>query len=131
MCQLIDQHEVGCADQGGDDAGVGEIARAEHAGRMRALHAGKAALQLREQRMIAGDEPRAAAADAVAFERRDRRFLDGWMVGEVEIVVAAERQQAAPVANRPDAVKTVRLDQHAAQAVALELGELLGGEVIQ
>ena len=131
MRQLVDQHQVGGADQGRDDARIGQIAGAEDAGGLRALHPGEAALQLREQRMIAGDQSRAAAADAIAGERRDRRLLDGRMVGQVEVVVAAERQQAAPVAERPDAVQAVGLDQHAAQAVALELGEFLRREVVQ
>ena len=71
MRQLVDQHEVVAADQRRNDAAVGEIARAEHAGRLGAFEAGEAAFELAEQRMIAGHQPRGAAADAMALDRLD------------------------------------------------------------
>ena len=47
MRQLVDQHEVVAADQRRDDADIGEIAGAEHAGRLGLLRAGRAALRAR------------------------------------------------------------------------------------
>ena len=57
------------------NAGIGEIAGAEHASRFRALKPRQPLLQLGVERMVAGDEPRGAGADAVAFDRRDGRRL--------------------------------------------------------
>ena len=76
MRQLVDQHEVVAADQRRNDAGVGEVAGAEHAGRLGALEPGEAAFELAEQRMIAGHQARGAAADAMALDRLDGGRLD-------------------------------------------------------
>ena len=74
MRQLVDQHQVVAADQRRNDAGIGEIAGAEHAGRLGALEPGEPRFELGEQRMIAGHEPRGAGADAIALRSpRSRR----------------------------------------------------------
>ncbi len=61
------------ADQRRNDAGIGEIAGAEHAGGLGALEPGEPRFELGVERMVAGDQPRGAGADAVARERRDAR----------------------------------------------------------
>ena len=122
MGELVHEHEIVGADQRRDDADIGQIAGAEHAGGFGLLQAGEPRLELGEQRMIAGDQPRGAAADPVALQRRDRGRLDGRMLRQVEIIVAGERKQAAAVAQRPDSVQTGGLDERAAQTGALELG---------
>ncbi len=72
MRQLIRQHQAVAADQHRDDAGIGEIAGAEHAGGLGLFDAGEARLQLGIERVIAGDQARGAGAGAVALDRRDR-----------------------------------------------------------
>ena len=100
--QFVDQDQIVRPDQRRDDAGIGEIAGAEHAGRLGALEPRQPLFQFGIERMIAGDEPRGAGADAVALGRLDRRRDDGGMLAEIEIVVAGERQQAAAVALGPN-----------------------------
>ncbi len=81
--------------------------------------------------MIAGDQPRGAGADPVDAQRLDRRLLDGGMVGQVEIVVAAERQQPAAVTQHPDSGHPGGVDERAAQRLAVEFAELGGREFIE
>ena len=50
------------ADQRRDDAGIGEIAGAEHAGRLGSLQPRQPRFELGEQRMVAGDQARGAGA---------------------------------------------------------------------
>ncbi len=52
-------------DQHRDDAGVGEIAGAEHAGGLGALPARQPGFEFGVERMVAGHQPRGAGADAV------------------------------------------------------------------
>ena len=131
MGQFVDDDEIARADQCRDDAGIGKVAGTEHTCRLGALDAGEAAFELRIERMIAGHEARSARADAVARERRDRGLLDGRMVAEVEVVVAAERQQPPPVAHDPKAVETRGLGELAAQARALERIQFLCRKVVK
>ncbi len=131
MRQLVDQHEVVTADQRRDDAAVGEIAGAEHAGRLGALEPGEAPLEFAEQGMVAGHQAGGAAAHAMALRRFDRGGLQGGVMGERQVVVAAERQQAPAVALDPDAVEPVGFGQHAMQARAIEVAELACREFLQ
>ena len=62
MRQLVDQDQVVAPDQRRGDAGVGEIARAEHAGGFGLLQPRQPRFELGIERMIAGDEPRRAGA---------------------------------------------------------------------
>ena len=81
MRQFVDQHEIVAADQRRNDAGIGEIAGAEHAGRLGALEPGEAPFELAEQRMVAGHQPGGAAADAVALVASMAAALSaGWWV---------------------------------------------------
>jgi hypothetical protein len=131
MRQLVDQHEVVAADQRRDDPGIGEVARPEHDRRLGALEPGEPALELAEERVIAGDQAGGATADTVALRRLDRGSLDRRMMGQPQIVVAAEREQPPAVAVDPDAVEPVGLGQHAMQARALEVAELACCEFFQ
>ena len=101
--QFIEQHQPVAADQHRDDAGIGEIAGAEHDRRLGLLDAAEPAFEFGVKRVIAGDQARGAGASAVALERFHRRLLDGRMLAQVEIVVAGKRQQPAAVALDPDA----------------------------
>ena len=129
--QLIRQHQPVAADQHRDDAGIGEIAGAEHHGGLRLLDAGEPRLQLRIQRVVAGDQARGAGAGAIGLDRGLRRLLDGRVLGQVEIVVAGKRQQAAAVALDPDAVLAHSLGQRAAQMAALQIVELGLRELVE
>ena len=131
MGELVHQHEIIGTDQGRDDADIGQIAGAEHAGGFGLLQPREPALERGEQRMIAGDQPRGAAADPVALQRIDPAALMARVLGQVEIIVAGERKQAAAVAQRPNSVQTGGIDQPAAKTGALELGQLGGGEFVQ
>src|SRR5215471_19316705 len=88
--ELVDENEIARANQGGDDAEVGEIARAEHAGSVRPLEPRESRFQLAQQRMVAADEARSAGANSIAAQRRDGRLLDRGMLAQVEVIVAAE-----------------------------------------
>src|SRR6516164_4002393 len=61
MGQFVDQNEVVGADQRGNDAEIGEIARAEDTGRLHLLEPGEPRFQFAEQGMIAGHEAEAPA----------------------------------------------------------------------
>ena len=91
-------------DQRGNNAGIGEIARAEHAGGLGPFDPRQPASSSRIKRMVAGDQARGAGAGAIALHRRDRRRVHVRMMAEVEIIVAGKRQQPAAVALDPDAV---------------------------
>ncbi len=81
MGELVDQHEIAAADQRRHDAGIGEIAGAEHAGRRGTLEPRQPRLQRVVERMVPGDEPRGAGADAIFRDRRRARrppAPDGW-----------------------------------------------------
>ncbi len=116
MRQLIDQYEIMLVDQRGDDAGVGEVTGTEHTGCLRPLEASEAGLQFRKQGMIAGDQPRGAAADAVAIDRLAGGALDRGVVGQIEVVVAAKRDEVATVAPHMDAVRTIAFAEPAPKA---------------
>ena len=131
MRQFVDQHQIGTADQARNDAGIGQIARAEDAGGFGALQPRQPRFQLGEQRMIAGDQPRGAGAGAIAFQRGDRRLFDRGMMGEIEIVVAGEGQEPPAVARDPEAVLALGFRQRAAQMPALQFAQLLAGELIE
>ena len=83
MRQLVDQDEIVAAGQRRNDAGVGEIAGAEHAGRLGALEPREPRFELGVQRMVAGDEARGAGADAVSCDRLDRRGLQSRVLGQI------------------------------------------------
>ena len=101
MGQFVDQDEVASADQRGDDAEIGEVAGAEDAGSLRLLESGEPRLQFAEQGMIAGHQAGGAGADTINAQRLDGRLLHGRMMGQIEVIVAAKRQQAAAVAQQP------------------------------
>ena len=81
--------------------------------------------------MIAGHQARSPGTDAVTAQRRDSCFLDGRMMRQVEVVVAAERQQAPAVALHPNSIDPRGCHQRAAKIVALELAELGECEFIE
>src|ERR1700731_3213110 len=81
--------------------------------------------------MIAGDEARRAGAHAVPLNRGGGRRLEGRMVGEVEIIVAGEGQQAAAVALDPWAVPAKTLGKRAPQTGAIELRQFASSKIIQ
>ena len=92
MGQFIDEDQIVRADHGRNDAGIGEIAGAKHAGRLAAFDSGQAQLKVLVERMIAGNEAGGTGAEAIVFDGIDRRGDDLRMMTEIEIVVAGERQ---------------------------------------
>ncbi len=129
--QLVDQDQILRSSQRRDDAEIGEIAGAKDAGRLGSLDGGEAGFELAEERMVAGDEARGAGARAIAFDGGDGGGLDGRMMGEAEIVVAGEGDEAAAVADDMEAVGPVGRLQRAAQMRGLKLGEFCGGEGVE
>ena len=66
MRQFVDQDQAVAPDQHRNDAGIGEIAGAEHDGGFGLLERGQAGFQLGVKRVIAGDQARRAGARAIA-----------------------------------------------------------------
>jgi len=128
--ERIDQNEVAVADQGRDDSRVGEIAGTEHASRLGALEARQPVFQSLVERMVAGDEPRSAGADAVVRHRIDRRCDHLGMLTEIEIIVAREREQTAAAALGENTVAG-RHHRRAAEPRALQRRKLVVGEFIE
>ncbi len=93
----VRQHHVTLARQRGDDARVGQVARAEQ-------HAGLARLEVRQLRLeppvhshVARHEPRRPRADAPAHRRFRRRLAHARVIGEPEVVVRAQEQDRLAV----------------------------------
>ena len=128
MRELVDQEEVFFARQGWNDAEIGQITGAEHAGALGSLEPGEAVFQLGIERVIAGDEPRGPGADPVARERLARRRNDRRVLGEIEIVVAGKGDQLPAVAFDQDVVRPRRARQLAPQACPRKRVELRPGE---
>ncbi len=72
---------------------------------------------------VPAQEVRGTLPDSVTQSGVDRRLDDSRMVGEPQVVVAAERQVFAPVHH--DA-RSLRADAAAHKAAALDFGELVG-----
>jgi hypothetical protein len=64
--------------------------------------------------MIAGHEAGGAGADTIDAQRLDGRLLDGWVMGQVEVIVAAKRQQPAAVAQQPNCRHPGSVDERTA-----------------
>src|SRR5262245_41622482 len=131
MREFVNEHQVAGADQRRNDPHIGEIARTEDARGLRALEAGEATFQLAKQRVVASDETRGAGADAITLKRLDCCSLDGRAMGEVEVVVAGERQQAAAIAPHPAAILPRALDQIAMEIRAVKLAKFLDRKVVE
>src|ERR1700730_15025760 len=52
--------------------------------------------------MIAGDQPRRSRSNPVDTQRLRRRFHDRRVVSQIEVIVAAKRQEPATVPQCPD-----------------------------
>ena len=115
MGQLVDEHKIAASNQRRDDARIRAYLREEHTWWQLDLDDERPRFELGEQRMVAGHQAGGAGAHAVDAQRLDRRFLDGGMMGQVEVVVAAEREQPAPVAQGPDSGHASRIDERPAQ----------------
>src|SRR5215831_13636236 len=64
MAELVDQDQVGAADERRDHADVREVTAAEHDRVLSAFERGELALEIGVERMVAVHEPRGAGADA-------------------------------------------------------------------
>ena len=131
MGELVDQDQIIQSHKRGNDAKVRQIAGAKHAGVLRLFDAGQAALELGEQRVIAGNEARSACSHAVKAQGLARRLDHGRVVREVEVIVAAEGQQAPAIAQGPNPRHPDGVDERAPQAARFELGKLCGREFIE
>src|SRR5689334_2185139 len=101
MRQFIDEDQIVRADHGRYDAGIGEIAGAKHAGRLAAFNSRQPQFKVLVERMIAGNQAGSTGAEAIVFDGIDCRRDDLWMLTEIEIVVAGERQQTTAVTLDP------------------------------
>ena len=126
--QFVEQDQVAGSDQGGDDAGIGEIAGAEDAGVFAVLDLSEPLLQRGIERVIAGDQPGGAGADAIMAHRRDCGLDDDRMLAEIEIIVAAERDQLPPATPGTGAAGALGFAEAAAQVLRLQRPELAGCE---
>src|ERR1700728_2397218 len=104
MRQFVDQDQVAGARKRRDDAGIGEVAGTEYASGLGRLEPRQTLFQFAMERMVAGDQPRSAGADAMAFGGFDRGLDDGRVLTKIEIVVAGKRQQPAAAAFGENAV---------------------------
>ena len=130
MREFIDQDEIVRSHQSRDDAGIGEITRTEHTSRRAALEPRQPRFERVVERMIAGDQPRSAGADAVTRGRVDRGGNYVGMLAEIEIIVAGKGQEAAAIALGPDA--GTRSDhRRAAQLRPVQGFELFAGKFIE
>src|SRR5215204_6128042 len=131
MGQLVEQDEIAASDEGRGDARVGEIAGAEHAGRLSALYPRQPAFQLGVERMIAGDQTRGAGADTVALNRGDSGGFQQGVLAQTKIIVAGERQEPPAVALDPEIAVTAGRHKPAAQVRLVQRVELLPCEFIE
>jgi hypothetical protein len=115
---------------GSQRTGIGEIAGAEHATSGGSLEPRQPALQRVIERMVSGDEPRRAGADAILRDGGPGGFGECGMIAEPEIVVARKRHQAPPVALDHD-VAARGGHQRPAQVAGLEAGKLRRREVVE
>jgi hypothetical protein len=125
--QFVDQHEVALAGEGGDQAGIGQVARAEHHAGLRALQPRQPRLEFGQQRVVAGHQPRGAGARAVRVDGGLGGGLDRRVVRQAQIVVAGERQQLAAVALDHGAGGALGGLEAAQQAGGLQALDLVGG----
>src|SRR5262245_40992942 len=101
MRELIEQDQVALASQRRNDSGIGEIAGAEDASSFASFEAREFFLECPVERVAAGDEPGRARAGAIMLGRLRGRLPHCRMLAEIEIVVAAEREQRAAIADHP------------------------------
>ena len=95
MAESVQQHEVARSDQRRDHAEVGRVAAGEHQRRLRRLGPRQGGLQGAGLGRIAGHQARAAGARAVSLQGGVGGGQHTRMVGEVEVVVAGERDHLA------------------------------------
>src|SRR5262249_31730424 len=125
--EAVDEDRIVATDQRRDDPGVGEITRAEHASRLGLLEAGKSRFEFGVERMMAGDQAGSARARAMAFDGVDRCALHSRVLAQVEVVVAAERQQPPALALYPNRVLAGALGQRTQKRAGSEACELPRG----
>ena len=80
--------------------------------------------------MVAGDEPRGAGTRAVALDRRNGCLFDTRVLGEIEVIVAGERDELATAAPHAD-ILPGRVDEAAPQVPSIEIAELFEREGIE
>ena len=131
MDQLVQQHEVIGAREGGDDACVCQIARAENAGSLRPLEGGEAALQRPQQGMLARDEPGGAGARPMLIQRPMGGGQHARIMGEAQIVVAGKADELAPRAQHMDPVEPLRGQQGAPQPCRFQSRQLAPCECVE
>ena len=76
-------------------------------------------------RAVAAQHMRSALPDPVARGGFDCRLHDPGMIGEPQVVIAAERQALPPVDDDSRPLRALADEAGAAQTAALELGELV------
>ena len=131
MRQFIDQQQIALTDDHRNDPRIGEIARTEHARCLSALQPCQPPFQYAKQRMIAGDQPRGPRARAVLLYCGDSSGLHPGMMGEVQIIVARERQHPPPAAHHPQRILAHRLGQGALQMPGFQRGQLGFGKGVE
>src|SRR5690606_3689332 len=96
-----------------------------------ALEPREALFEPRIERMVSGDQPRCARADAIGLDCSDCGFLDLRMLAQIEIIVATERQQPPTLAHHPEAVLAVRFGESPQHAARGESRKLVLRELVQ
>ena len=131
VAQLVSENNVAFAKEAGNDADVGQVARPEDECCFRALDAGKAGFKLGEKRIVAGDKARGAGACAIGFKRFSGGRFHLRVLGEVEIIIAAEGDDVAPIARGTPCHAAARIHQLTALAACFQLGKLAGGKFVE
>ena len=93
----VGHDQVGLAGDDRDDAGVRGEARLERQDGGRALERGQLGLERLVHRHRAGDRPDRAAPDAELAHRAERRLAQARMVGQAQVVVRRQADQASLV----------------------------------
>ena len=114
MGQLVDEDEITRTNHRRDDAEISEIARTEDARRLGALQPREPRFKLAQQGMIAGHEAGGTGADPVNPQCLDGGVLDRRVMGEVEVVIAGERQQPTTLALQPNSRHAGGIDERTA-----------------
>ena len=126
VVQLVGEDDLAAAGQGGDRAGVGEVAGAEEERRLVALEAGEPLLQLPVRLHVARDQPRGAGAGPPAQRRLGGGLAHLGAIGEAEVVVRAEEEDRAAVERDARPLRSLDQSQLPVEPPLAELLEPLG-----
>jgi len=123
VVELVREHGVAAPDQRHDDAQVGHVTGREQQRTGKAGERGEFFFKFLVRREMAADQMRGAAADTPFFRPGAGGFDQFGIVGQPEVVVAAEADQVAPVDAGQRAAGGFERAANALEALAFEVGQ--------